>query len=161
MTIEQLIFGSLLVLILLGSAGIFAWRQGVALRALHQRKAEISEQEAQFQRRQITRRLICSGLMGLLAILLGAAMIFLEGPTQRIVDTGITNAGERELFKAYGYYWIAFLLILFGLLVMAGADFWANRQHGLKQYRKLQADRKAMIKEQIAEMRQKRNKEGE
>ena len=71
--------------------------------------------------------------MVVLALLL--ALLYLEGPAQRLADRGAEAAEapeQRAFVNFYSYYWIVFLLILLALVVLAGVDFWAVRRFGLR-----------------------------
>ena len=157
----QIVFGSCLVAVLLSLAGYYAWRQ---LRQLRQTagSGEAGSEEGIYLRRQAWRRLVCSGLMVVLALLLVGALLFLEAPAQALADRGADAAeqpGERAFVNLYSSYWLAFLLVLMALVVLAGVDFWAIRRYGLRQLRRLHADRRAMIARQWALLRQQRGED--
>ena len=157
----QIVFGSCLVAVLLSLAGYYAWRQ---LRQLRQTagSGEAGSEEGIYLRRQAWRRLVCSGLMVVLALLLVGALLFLEAPAQALADRGpdaAEQSGERAFVNFYSSYWLAFLLVLMALVVLAGVDFWAIRRYGLRQLRRLHADRRAMIARQWALLRQQRGED--
>jgi hypothetical protein len=156
---SQIVFGVVLVLLLLGLASFSAWRAVPVLR----RAGEVQGEEGVFQRRQAWRRLASSVLMLLLAVLLVGALLFLEGPAQQLadrVDAEGPQAAEGPEQKAfgnfYGYYWLVFLLLLLGLVLLAGFDLWAVRRFGRRALRRIQDDRRAMIARQSALLRQRR-----
>jgi hypothetical protein len=64
------------------------------------------------------------------------------------------HQGFLEFFR---YYWIGFLLVLLGIVGMAALDILATRRYGLRHFRQIQADRRAMIERQVARMRRDRN----
>src|SRR5262249_57549002 len=101
--------------------------------------------------------------MVLLAVLLVGAMLFLEVPAQRLADRvdeegpeAAEGPEQKDFIRLYGYYWIGFLLLLLFLVVLAGIDLWAVRRFGLRQLRRLQDDRPAMIARQTPLMRERR-----
>ena len=163
---SQIIFGTLLILVLLALAGYYAWRQVQTLRGLSAAE-ELAPEEHQYLRRRSWRRLIGSGLMIVLAVLLGGMMLFLEGPAQELTDfsAAARNQGEepqltpeqRRLRTLYTCWVIGLLLCLLAMLTMAALDILATRRFGLRQFRRIQADRRAMIERQAARIRQQRN----
>jgi H+/gluconate symporter-like permease len=162
LTSTQIVFGSSLVAVLLGLAFYYARQQLQVLRKTAG-SAEAHSSEGVYLRRQAWRRLACSALMVLLAVLLAGALIFLEEPAQRLAEQGAeaAEAPEHRAFVNFlAYYWIVFLLLLLALVVLAGIDFWAVRRFGLRELKRIQDDRRAMIARQSALLRQKREQEG-
>jgi hypothetical protein len=113
------------------------------------------------------RRLVNSGLMVVLAGLLTGALLFLEQPAQDLADqqdarekigqkTRLEGA-ERDFAWTYTTYWLAFCLVFFVIVVLAGADLLAIRRYGRQQFQKLREDRRAMIERETARMREERN----
>jgi hypothetical protein len=160
-----IISGALLIAVLLGVAGFYAWRQVLLLRRLRQRQDLPSEEDV-FLRRQAWRRLINSGLMVVLAGLLGYNLVCIEGRVQQVADEreGFTaeNAPEftpqeRHLLNYWVGLQIATLLVLFVVLLLAAVDLFSTRRYAREAYRKLQADRRAMIERQVIRLRQERN----
>jgi len=160
---SQIVFGVFLVIVLLGLAGFYAWRQILVLRRVG--AGEAWGEEGIYLRRQAWRRLVGSALMVLLAVLLAGALLFLEGPVQQLADRvdidpqAAEEPEQKALGNFYGYYWIAFLLLLLGLVVLAGFDLWAVRRFGLREMRRIQNDRRAMIARQSALLRQRREQQ--
>jgi hypothetical protein len=162
----QIIFGLVLVAVLVAVAGYYGWRQVGALRRLRQ-LPDLPDEEQRYLRGQARRRLAISALLLLLAILLAGDLLFLEAPSQQLADehAPFTDAGQepvwtdqtRFLARLYGIYMIVFLLVLLAALVLAGIEFWSIRRYGLRELRKLQADRRAMIRRQIARLHQERD----
>jgi uncharacterized iron-regulated membrane protein len=162
---SQILFGALLVALLLGVAGFYAWRQVVLLRRLRGREG-VPTEEDEFLRRQAWRRLINSGLMLVMAGLLAGLLVCFEGRAQELAEERDAFAvGEAPRFTpeqehfvhVYTGLWIALLLVLLAVLGMAAADLWATRGYARRQFRKLQADRRAMIERQVARLRTERN----
>jgi hypothetical protein len=154
-----------LVIVLLGMAVFWAYRQWRTLQRLHGDEG-VSAEDRQYSRRQAWRRLVCSGLMVVLAVML-AAHLTLEEPAQKLVEQGEINrmhgerpppdAEQQRFIDLYRTYWIIFLLVLLAIIGLTAADILAIRRFGLSQYRKLQADRRTMIENQLARLRSQRN----
>jgi len=161
---SQLLFGVVLVIVLLGLAGFYAWQQVHVLRRV--RAGESGGEEGIYLRRQAWRRLVGSALMVLLAVLLAGALLFLEVPAQQLADRvdaaspqAVEGAEQKAFGNFYGYYWLVFLLLLLGLVLLAGVDLWAVRRFGRRELRRLQDDRRAMIARQSALLRQRREQQ--
>jgi hypothetical protein len=157
-------FGAVVVAVLAGVGLFYGWRQVALLRRLGRRQ-DVPSAEDVFLRRQAWRRLVNSVLMLVLAVLMGVVLATIEQPTSQLVEQrDQLPAGERpplppeqkDLLRLYNGSWIAILLLLFAIVVVAGVDAWATRSYALREYRKLQADRRAMIARQVARMKQDR-----
>jgi hypothetical protein len=157
-TLSQAISGGLLVLVLLASAGWTLVRQ----RALLAELAIAEGEEKQHLRRQAQRRLACGILMVLLGLMLAGALLFLEAPADalgaKLANQGpVTEPEDRGFARLYGWYWVAFLLLMLALVILAGIDLWAVWRHGLRQLRQLQQDRRDMIAHEAIHLRQRRD----
>jgi flagellar biosynthesis/type III secretory pathway M-ring protein FliF/YscJ len=162
----QIIFGVVLIAALLFLALYYGWRQVVALRRLRLHP-ELPDEERRYQHRQAVGRLVNSVLLLVLAALLAGVMLYYEGPTQQLVDQNAAAEArgeprpeltpeQRHLVRVWGWWWLALLVVLLAVVLLAALDLWAIRRWGLRQYRKLQADRRAMIERQAARLRQDR-----
>lgn len=166
MTWPQIVAGSMLVVTVVAVAAFFLGRQVQVLRDLRQRPPE-TENEERHLRRQTYRRLVSSTLLLLLGFLLATALLYLEGPAQQLADKQAlkeAHGEKRELVGAdldfgrlYAGFWIGFLLILMTVVFLVAFDWWATRRHALREHRKIQADRRAMLEQQIARLRHERN----
>jgi hypothetical protein len=164
----QTIAGALLVVLLVGVSGFFLGRQIQTLRDLP--RLPIPEEEERRLRRQTYRRLVCSSLLLILGFLLATALLFLEGPAQQLADErdALTAAGQkmelteaqRDFARLWGGFWVVFLILLMTVVFLAGFDLWATRRHALREQRKIQADRRAMLEQQISRLRHERNEPG-
>ena len=163
MTLPQSIFAAVLVAVLLGLAGYFGRRQLQALRGLRSAE-EMLPEDRRYVRNQAWRRLAGSALMVVIAgFFVGA--FFVEGPVSDIArqvddapqDREAVVARNRDRLDLWTWYWSAALLALFGLICLAAFDFFAIRRYGLRHYRQIQADRRAMIERQAARLRRERN----
>jgi hypothetical protein len=160
---NQLVTGFVLVVAVLALALYYAWRQ---LKSLRQ-PSEPGSPEDRYRRAQIRRRLISSALMLVLAAQLAGALIFLEDRAQqqgRRADARaeVRQRGgeaqptveERNFARLYGAYWLATLVVLLVIVMLALADLWATRRFAVQAHRQLQADRREMIDREIARLRQ-------
>ncbi len=152
----QIVFGVGLVIVLLALAGFFAWRQWETLRRLHL-STDLPADERRYTRNQAWRRLVCCGLMVVMAALLAISFV-LEGPASEVVrQKQPLNPEQQKFFNFYARYWLVTLLVLMGMIALAAADLFAIRRYGRRQYRQIQEDRRAMIKEELARLRSRRN----
>jgi hypothetical protein len=162
---SEIVFGSLLVLLLVGLSVYFGRQQVLSLRKLRN-SPDVPDEEMRYERRKAYRRLVSCSLTLVLAGLLAGLLAFYELPTQRIAE-GREKLGpgsapawteqERGLIRVWSWTWMAFLLVLMAVLALAGLDLLSTRRYALRQYRKLQADRRAMIERQANRMRRDRN----
>jgi ABC-type Fe3+ transport system permease subunit len=152
-----------------------SWRQ---LRILRQPEGigDPLSTEGQYRRAQIRRRLISSGLMLVLAAQLTGALFYIEERAQRQADRADAREAarqrgeeveptpeERSFARFYGWYWLAILVVLLAVFVLALTDLWSTRRFAIRAHRQLRDDRRAMIEHQIARMRrekQERNGHG-
>jgi hypothetical protein len=165
----QIAFTSLLIAVLLCLAGFSTWRQWQTLQTL-KAQTDLSAEDRLFVRRQVRRRLWCAGLMIVLAALLTLSFV-LEPLANQLVAQGEAahkRSGEpqpldpeqQRFFHLWSSFWIVTLLVLLGIIVLAGLDLIAIRRYGQRHLRQIQADRRAMIEEQIARVRSQRNGHG-
>jgi hypothetical protein len=163
---SQIIFGAVLVLVLLAVAILYGVRQVQTLRRLRGAE-EMPLEERDHLHRRARRRLFMSLLLLLLGGMLTAGMVFLEAPAQQLAeqreaqqqqgDSSPLSPEQRPFAWLYGIFWIVFLLILMAVVLLAALDLWDIRRYGLRQHRKLLADRRAMIEREVARLRQERN----
>ena len=146
----QIIFGWSLVVGLLALAIGYGRSQ---LRSLHQ-SVGLPDEERRRLRGQSWRRLSASISMFLLALMLAGALIFLEEPLQHLAELRdgqidkeafVWSAEQWALIRFYSIYWIVFLLILMSVISLAAYEIWTVRRQVLREHRKLQADRRAMV----------------
>ncbi|HYT92580.1 MAG TPA: hypothetical protein VEL76_27945 [Gemmataceae bacterium] len=165
MNFGEFSFTLLLIVLLLALAGYFGLRQLRALRRLRARP-DLPREDRRFVRRQALRRLICCCLMILVAgMLIGWFFLhphYLE--VSRQLDErpqGVEATPEQTAFlRFFAAYWIIALFAVFLVVFLATVDFWAIARFGLRHHRRLQADQRALLEEQIARLRARRNGEG-
>jgi hypothetical protein len=158
---SQIVFGIALVVVLLGLAGFFGWRQMLTLRMLRT-SMTLSDEDRRYMRRQVWRRLTCSAIMVVLAAMLAAHFKLEPGAidmaNKRAADPAYQfNAEEIQFRQTYAIYWVTVLLLLLAIILLAAVDFMAIRRFGLRHFRQIQADRRAMIKGELARIRSQRN----
>jgi hypothetical protein len=156
---------TVIVLVLLGLAGYFGRKQVQTLRGLRGRDNDTPE-ERRYQRNQAWLRLVSCGLMVVLAGLL--AWTYLTGQERHATELGEMrqanvelSAEQRGAARQWFAYWVAMTGVLFLIMALAVVDLLTIRRFGLKQYRKIQDDRRAMIERQLALLRSRRNGHGE
>jgi ABC-type multidrug transport system fused ATPase/permease subunit len=141
-----------LLLLALGSG----WRH---LRALRQVRLpnQLPLEENRYLRFQSILRLTTTVLLLLLALMLGYALLFLENRAQELADlhdAGLPlREGDQPFAEFYRWFWLFFMLLLLGLVVVAAIDLLTVRRWGLRQQRKILADRRAMLERQLQQMR--------
>jgi hypothetical protein len=158
---SQIVFSILLVVVLLGLAGFFGWRQLLTLRTLRT-SVEISDEDRVYMRRQAWRRLACSLIMVILAGMLAAHYKLepqaIELAEKSARDTAYKPTAEEEHTRlVYLTFWTVVLLLLLVIIFLAAIDMLAIRRYGLRHYRQIQADRRAMIEGELTRIRSMRN----
>jgi hypothetical protein len=164
----QIAFAATLVVMLVGVAGFFLWRQWHTFRRLRT-EHDLSFEDRIYLRNQAWRRLVCSVIMLILAGFL-IVHFALEPPTNELIardqaqrDSGKTpehTEAERQLVHVYGVFWGLFLLGLLSIITLAGFDYFAIRSYARRQYSKIREGRRLMIEEQLARLRSQRNGHG-
>jgi hypothetical protein len=154
---SEYIFGGSLVLILLGSAGYFAWRQKRTLRSLADPNM-LTPEDRLYVHKQVRRRMLCSVLMVALAgMLIGWFFIGPElnqpAPPQPVEGKAKPDATVHLITL----YVIVALLILFVIAILAITDLMATARFGLRHQRRLENERREMLETQAAILRQQRN----
>jgi hypothetical protein len=156
---SEIVVGAMLVLLLLGLSFHFGRLQFVALRKLRE-TPDVPIEEQRYERNKAYRRLVSCALTLLLAILLGV-LLFFSDPSQRWAEQADLHREYTEeqkvMVRIWAGTWLVTLLILLLVLGLAAIDLLSTRRYGLKQYRKLQADRRAMIERQANRIRRERN----
>jgi ABC-type Fe3+ transport system permease subunit len=163
--LNQIIFGAVLVAGLLFLAVFYGWRQVLELRRRRDDE-EMSADEAVYRHRRAWRRLINSVLMLILAVLLSGLLIGFEERAEQLKkereavppdQVQPLTPEQRSFSLVYGSLWIVVLLVLLVVVILAAVDALATRSYALRQFRKLAADRQAMIERQAMRLRRDRN----
>jgi uncharacterized membrane protein YjgN (DUF898 family) len=165
----ELTFGVVLVLVLLGLAGYFTWRQIGTLRQTRNDSA-LSTDDRLFLHRQAVRRLVCSALMVVLAGML-IGWYFLDPAFRDMFREGreawaeardeILTEQQKDFSRWMAAYWSLALLVLFFIIVLAAMDAWAIGRYGLRQRRQLSDERRqALLELEAARRRHRENGQG-
>ncbi len=159
---SEFIGSSLLAVSLVILATFTGVRQWSNLRDLRFRD-ELSREELNYRRGQARRRLWSAGLLLLLAVLLATIQTVLEKRRQEVIaeravqlqsgESVPTSEPHRQFIRIYVGAWIALLVVLLAVVLLVGFDVWAIRRYALNQYRRLQADRRAMLERQVNRLR--------
>jgi uncharacterized protein HemX len=155
---SEIILGCLLAVVLLGLAGYYAWRQKNTLRNL--RSDEWSPEDRVFLRKQVTRRLWCSALMVVFALMLVGWFFLQAAEPPRQENQQEATPEQREYAWQIALYWTAAFVVLFSMIVLAAMDMVAIGRFARRKQRQLDADRQAILESHVAQYRKNRNGEG-
>ena len=160
-------FAAIIVVVLLSLGGYYGWKQVHALRRLRGQQ-DLPPADRRYHYGQAWVRLVSSGLMLILAVLIGSSFFLgLEKRAVQLVEQGEAQAAsgekpaldpqQKQFLKIYGILWNAALVVLVLLLLVTAYDLWAIRRYALRHLRQIQADRREMIKQEISIIRTQRN----
>ncbi len=158
----EFLFAAVLVIALLALAVYYGWREVQTLRLLKDPSA-LEPDERRYRRARAWRRLTNSVLMAVLAfLLLGSYFLGMEQRATALAGLVRRNAApptaeQQQFLNRYGALWGAFAVIFLAVVCIALYDAWAIRRFWVRNYRQIQADRRAMIKEEVARIRTQRN----
>jgi hypothetical protein len=159
---SQLVFGSLLVVLLVALGGYYAWRQVRRLRELGAGPPD-PDGEGNFYRGQAWRRLVCSVLMVLFAALLVGSFFLQQQLPEEVADGDkprVLSADEEASIYLFSYCWIGLLILFLGILFLAAHDLWATRKFALRQLLKIHERHHELIEQQALRLRGQRNGPG-
>jgi hypothetical protein len=154
---------ALLTGIVIGLALFYGLRQMLALGRLRL-QTDVSDDERHYVRRQTWIRLLGCLLMLALGCLLAGA--YVSGLERRAHELGehieqkqpVELTPEQKAFRElYRWYWLGVLALVLAILVLAGFDLWMIRRFRVRQLRQISADRKEMLREELAKIRHTRN----
>jgi hypothetical protein len=159
MALAEFISGAVLVVVLLGLAGYFIWRQKKTLATLH--RSDLGPEDRLYVHKQVRRRLTCSVLMIVFAGML-IGWFFLEpevrqGAPEHQAAAQDARADRANMLRLVTVYWIVALLIVFAILFLAGHDLLATARFGLRLQRQLEAEQRAVLESDASRLRQERN----
>jgi hypothetical protein len=159
----EIAFGALLVAILVGMATFFMWRQWRTIRALPGAD-HLPSEDRRYSHIQVWRRAACSLLMLVLAVLLAVWLFSYVQPVSELMAQGNGESelepGQRRLLGESLTLVNLMLVVLLAIIVLAGWDLLAIRRYGRRHMRQIQADRRAMIEDQVIRVRSQRNGHG-
>ncbi|WP_020471255.1 hypothetical protein [Zavarzinella formosa] len=124
------------------------------------RQAFASDDRA-YLRAQCRRRILTSGLLLVLAMLLAGA--YVSGGQQRFEAIGELSEqdppatptdDDREFVKLWSIYWIVTLGVLFFVVLTAVVDYVAVAMYGRSQLRRIQAEQRELLDRDLAMYRQ-------
>lgn len=140
----EILFGSVLAVMLVALAAYYAWRQKGVLQMLRA-TTNLSLEDRLYLRRQVSRRLWCSLLMLVFAaMLVGSFFLRYEAPGE-----GAEKDAQREFAWQVTLYWAGALLVLFGIIALAAGDIWAIARFARRKQRQLESDRRAILESHI------------
>jgi hypothetical protein len=161
----ELAFFAVAIVVLVGVAGFFAWRQLRTLRALRA-GPDLGPEDRLYLRSQAYRRLVGSALLVGLAGLL-AGYFFWEGPLQEVRherreqvarDRSAPVQPEHKRFlQEFTAYSIVLLLVLLLLLALVVVDLRAIARFGQRHRRQLREDLRATLATELARLRKRGN----
>jgi hypothetical protein len=149
-----LLFAAALVVL----AGLIAVRQIRARRRLADPNLPPDER-AYLQGGGGRKIILCLNLLVTAGLLAGAFLSGMEARAsalaQRPAEDGVRTVTEEEraFLRFYGGYWIAVVASVMTLMSVAAWDLWAVRRYGLVQLRRIQSDRRKMIRDELARHR--------
>lgn len=153
-----------LVVICIVAAAFFGWQQFQTLKRLRL-QPEMPVEDRTYFRRQAIRRLIGCGLLVAIGALIGGSYVSgqeewvdrLGQPDPAKVAPGVAPDPELQHKKRlYVWYWIAVLMLLLALVIVAAIDFFAIRGYGARHLKRIYSDRKAMLEQELAELKRAR-----
>jgi hypothetical protein len=162
---SEIAFGSLLIVALLALSGYYGRQQVQTLRHLRG-PVNLPAEEVRYERRRAYRRLLSCLLTLVLAVLLAVLLIGYEWPAHLLAEQRAgfdrDNAPpftdtETPFLRIWAWTWLSFLVVLMLVVFLAAFDLFSTRRYALRQYRKLQADRRAMIERQANRLRRERD----
>jgi hypothetical protein len=161
---SEYFFAALIIIVLLGMAGYYAWRQVRLLQKL--RRDDFTPEDRSYYRGQAWRRLVGCALMLVMAALLIASYGFgQEQQAEQVTHAGKAATGDkpaltdenRRFLQQYSQFWIIFTLVLLAWVCLAFFDVWTIRRYGKRQFRQIQAEHRAELENQVAQLRSQRN----
>jgi len=160
-------FAAIIVIVLLSLGGYYGWKQVRALRRVRGQR-DLPPVDRRYHYTQALLRLVsCALLVTLAALIGGSYLVGLERQADQLARQRDAEAAEGErqrpdpeqqrFMNRYAALWSAVLVVLMLLLFLTAYDLWAIRRYGLRHLRQIQADRQAMIEQEISIIRTQRN----
>jgi hypothetical protein len=163
---RETIYATLIVIVLVGLSLYFGRQQQQSLRWLRE-QPDLPPEDQRYYRRQAWLRLVNCGLMLLLAVLVGvyyigfdarvAALAELIQARQERHEQVPLDAEQLQLRRLFAGFCFTVLIILMTIVFLVAVDIWAIRRYGRRHLRQINADRRAMIDDQLSRMRSERN----
>jgi uncharacterized membrane protein YjgN (DUF898 family) len=158
----ELILSCVLVMVLIGLAVLFAWRQKRTLLYL-KHETSLSSEDRSYLKGQVRRRLLCSLFMVIFAGFL-VGWFFLEEDFRQLrpalekaAEAGpLENDPSKDSLRFYTAYWIGALLVLLGIMLLAGMDLIATLRFGFRHQRQLLSEHRTVLESEAAQLRYRR-----
>lgn len=159
---HQIVFGAALVVVLLGSAAVFGYLQLRALARLRD-DPDMPDDERSFERWRALRRLAGCALLAFMGVVLTVQLVYTEAPAEEMAqkrgqfppdEKPEPTDEEKEFIREWGWNWVAFMLALLVLVVLTAIDLFANWGRAVQLMRRLREERRAMIEEETARIRE-------
>jgi hypothetical protein len=158
-----MVSATLIVVALVGLALFFGRQQRQSLRWLTEQQ-ELQPEDRRYHRRQAWLRLVNCGLMLLLALLMaGYYLLGLNARVNELVAMGPVNAPENlNLEQKQARWWFgavtfSMLVLLMTIVFLVAIDIWSIRRYGRRHMRQIDADRRAMVEDQLERYRSERD----
>jgi len=153
MPTSETIVAGLLVVVTLGVAGVFGWRQ---FRQARRFKITPPSDEQRFMYRVARRRLVISVMLALVGLAIAAMYISgLENsiPSMTQAQGHPAPPVEKTTAKIYLWCWIVILSLLLAVVIAVGIDLWDVRRHWRRALQQIQSDRRQMLDAQLPRLR--------
>ncbi|MBA4063307.1 MAG: hypothetical protein C0501_06265 [Isosphaera sp.] len=131
------------------------WAGARQVRALRRVGAEphLPDVDRRYLRGQGRRRLFAAGLLAAVGAMIG--YYYLSGMDARMDAIGAKGRenvtdDDKDFYRRVGVYWIAVILLVVLVVLVAILDFWATRVYGMALYREIQADHDAKLQRDLA-----------
>lgn len=154
---EQLVAWVVVAVSVLAAVAL-GYRQITVSKWLHQNEVSLSQEDTQYHRWSIRRRLAGCFLLMLLAAMIAGIYVFniASGLDELMVlgekakETGqkLNAEQERFLYNSMSYVCVL-LLVLMGIIFLVGWDIMAIRRFGARHRQRIREDRRAMLERQL------------
>ncbi len=162
-SVGQIVFGGVIIAGLVAAAAGFGAVQWAALRKLGT-QPDLPADERSFEWWKAWRRLFGCGLLVVMAVLLTLQLVYWEAPAGEFAEERAAAGAnappftedQKRFLRVWGGAWVALMAALFVLLMLTAYDQFVSRSRVWREMRRLQADRRAMIRRQAERLRQER-----
>jgi small-conductance mechanosensitive channel len=154
---EQLVAWVVVAVSVLAAVAL-GYRQLTVRKWLHQNEVSLSQEDIQYHRWSIRRRLAGCFLLMLLAAMIAGIYVFniASGLVELMVlgekakETGqkLNAEQERFLYNSMSYVCVL-LLVLMAIIFLVGWDIMAIRRFGVRHRQRIREDRRAMLERQL------------
>lgn len=164
----QYVFSAFIVLALLALAGYFGWKQLQTGRWLRTQPQLPAEDRTYFRRQGYRRYFGCVLAVGLAGLFVGLLVFDIPSRLEEFATRGEEAKARGEanppmsdeerdfLGFSFAYIW-GMIGVALALIVIAVLDLMAIRRYGMRQRRRIRADREAMLQRQLPLLRRDRD----